>query len=489
MAPAQGHVFVVHGRIELLAHDAAIIPTDAGFDAVDRWAAVVGDDAEAVRPATWGQPGVRHARGTERLWFLDVGRRSGDGLPWLLDGVHGVLTEVATTLGGTDRRALPLVVLPVVGIGAGGFGDERGAVIRGLLDVAEEVVREHPVDIAFVTPDPAVHGAVQHLRRQRAQWPLVAGKLDLVRALADRARSGELALFLGAGVSIPAGLPSWRGLLQECVKRSPDVAASQLDGLDPLDQAELLRRAMGEDFEKTIAELCTTQQHAIAHALLASLGCHEVVTTNFDRCFELAAEAASSTPTLVMPWEVPHGRQPWLLKLHGDADRPGSIVLTRRHFVRYDASSRPAASVLQALLLTRHLLVVGASLTDDNLLRLTHEVASFRGQHGTPQVYGTVLDVEEPGNRQRLWAGELDWLSMPGPDLPARARSLEVFLDVLAAHTAADTSWVLDERFEALLADEDRGTAARARALAASLPDRAPWADLRRGLASHGARQ
>jgi hypothetical protein len=87
------------------------------------------------------------------------------GLSWLLEGVHVVLEEIATTVRPAAGRVLPLVVLPVVGIGAGGF-DDRGAVIRGLLDVADDVVRRHAVDIAFVTPDPAV----QHLRRKRGDW-------------------------------------------------------------------------------------------------------------------------------------------------------------------------------------------------------------------------------------------------------------------------------------------------------------------------------
>jgi hypothetical protein len=97
-------------------------------------------------------------------------------------------------------------------------------------------------------------------------------------------------------------------------------------------------------------------------------------------------------------------------------------VLARRDFVRQEALARPLASVLEAVLLTRHLLIVGASLTDDTMLRLTHEVADFRAEHGAgKQPFGTVLDVEAAGVRQRLWTGELDRVRIPGT-CPGRAR-------------------------------------------------------------------
>jgi hypothetical protein len=140
------------------------------------------------------------------------------------------------------------------------------------------------------------------------------------------------------------------------------------------------------------------------------------------------------------------------------------------------------------MMLTRHLLIVGASLTDDNVLRLAHEVADVRPREGDePEPFGTVLDVEAPGVRQQLWRGELDWVSLPGDHLPQRARALDIFLDAVDAHATTDASWVLDDRFEALLSDDDTEVARQARALRDTLPDRAPWRTLRGELDRHGA--
>jgi hypothetical protein len=482
----RGHVFAVHGRIELLRHDAVVVPTGPRLQASRTWRPLLGGHDHRRPRSGRAAPGVRYGRGTDTVWLLDVERPPGAGLPWLLDGVREVLEEIAAVVRCDPRRVLPLVVLPVLGIGAGGFGDDRGAVIRGLLDVADDVVRAHAVDIAFVTPDPAVYGAVQHLRRLQRRWPLDAVLLEAAATLADRARSGELALFFGAGVSIPAGLPSWRELLCACLQACPDLDTADFHSLQPLDQGELLRRVLGDRFGPIVAQRSTADRHALGHALLAALGCTEAATTNYDQCFELAAAGAGTAPR-VMPWEIPHGRAPWLLKLNGDVGHPQSIVLARRDFLRHEALARPSASVLESMMMTRHLLIVGASLTDDNVLRLTHEVAGFRAEHGSEQQpFGTVLDVEASGARQQLWTGELNWLVMPGTDLPERARTLDIFLDALAAQAGTDASWVLDERFEALLEEGDTDTARRIRALGRKIEDREPWRGLRAALARHG---
>ncbi len=39
---------------------------------------------------------------------------------------------------------------------------------------------------------------------------------------------------------------------------------------------------------------------------------------------------------------------------------------------------------------------------------------------------------------------------MKGHDIQDRARTLEIFLDAVAAHASDDASWFLDERFDAL---------------------------------------
>jgi hypothetical protein len=177
-----------------------------------------------------------------------------------------------------------------------------------------------------------------------------------------------------------------------------------------------------------------------------------------------------------------------VLKLHGDAERPETVTLTRRDLVRFDARARPAGALLQALLLTRHLLLVGASLDDDNVVRLVREVEVFREECGLSGPVATVLDVEDDAARRELWEGQLRWLTLPGADVPERARALEIFLDAVAWHAADTGSWLLDPRFAGLLDAPGRRAADSGRRLRTEVEGRGEeWEGLRSALDRAGA--
>ena len=280
---------------------------------------------------------------------------------------------------------------------------------------------------------------------------------------------------MGAGVSVPSGLPSWEELLE---RLSEGLELPEgFDKLGDLDKAEFIQdqivaspelKSLGDQVGQALGEV---SRPALAHTLLASLGIREAVTTNYDDLYERATRAVGEEAQVVMPWRFPSGSEPWILKMHGDRRYPESIVLTRQSFVGFDSNSRPAGSIFQGLLLTRHLLFVGVSMTDDNLLRLVHEANSYvrsRSDAKESRVMGTLVDVSNVQARAALWKDQLVWLTMPGDSIEERARRMEIFLDAVAMYASSDTSWVLDKKFESLLSAEVRGQADQLRKIAHS---------------------
>jgi hypothetical protein len=268
-----------------------------------------------------------------------------------------------------------------------------------------------------------------------------------------------------------AGLPSWSGLLKALAQQvAIDYDEKTWKSLSPLDAAELLRRAAQKKFPElanalgrlVAEEIRPVQRYALSHVLLASLRCEQVITTNFDRLYEKASEAiGASKPVVVLPQTTGReltqaGGGGWLLKLHGDVGDEKSIVLDRRSFVTYDARRRPLGGILQTTLLTKHLLVVGASMTDDNVIRLIHEVAELSEQSGkTPQL-GTVLTLRKDTLQEDLWEPEFSYVDLSnGEDLPQAARNLEVFLDDVAMHATTINRHLLATSYDSLLADPD----------------------------------
>ncbi|HEU4568926.1 MAG TPA: SIR2 family protein, partial [Marmoricola sp.] len=340
-----GHLFLVHGRVESLVHDAALVPTNDAFDIEPTWRPVLEmEDPARLRPPGWPREGSGRAADGRAIWFVSVG----PGLS--TDDLVARVVHTARRVAGADlqparNRVKRLLAVPVLGIEGGGHDRNRGEVVRQLLESLVEVVAALDLDIAVITPERSVHAAAQHVRGQPAPAGFSPGLRAEAARLGGLARSGELALFFGAGVSVPAGLPAWREMLEALAARA-EVSAEALAGLGPLDQAQLLQRRL-PDLDDQIAEAAQRHhQPSLAHALLAGLRCREAVTTNYDRLYETAVAATDRGRPCVLPWEAAVGASAWVLKLHGDVTVPESVTFTRRDYVRFDARTRPAGALL-----------------------------------------------------------------------------------------------------------------------------------------------
>ena len=473
-----GHLFLVHGKIEELTHDAALVPVASTMHFNEIWKPLLGEWPSA--PSTWSD-GWGRIEGTEQ-WLVQVG----DGvyarvLERLSKAVRDVGSRALHPLG---DRAKPLVALPVLGIGHGGHQYEQGRVLKLLIEHLTKLAESTDLDLALVTPDASVFAAAQYIRRRTHES---SDKVDRVaKELGERARNDELALFIGAGASMPAGLPSWSELIKQLAIGVPGAESEAFRALGATDQAELIQATAGDALKQQVADIVrAAPRPALIHGLLAGMGVRNTVTTNYDRFYERAVQASGRTMESVLPWASAVGSERWALKLHGDVEHPDSIVLTRRHMLTYDAHNRPSAALLQSVLLTKHLLVIGTSLTDDNVLRLAYEVQAYRVHHRpeSKETFGTQLDASAEGDRlrARLWEGQLDWVCLADLRAESPRRALELVLDRAGMYSTKNASWLLDERFAGLLADEgDRELASKARELVevARRRDPATWGPL-----------
>jgi hypothetical protein len=472
---------VVHGDLALLECDVAVVPTDALLRVEPSWRGLVTEDeARAGAPDGWaGGPGARS---------LDLGRRDGRGphrvlvevategsrpVQWYVDGVRDALDRARRACRASAGRCRPLLALPLVGTGLGGSAGRRGDLIPPLLDLLEEVASDGP-DLALVTYNRSDYAAVQAARAERGRLPEPFEE-HAVR-LASLAARDDLVPFIGAGVSAAAGLPAWWELLERVAEAGQLLSEDErqdadrrralrdsLRGLGTLDAAELLRTVLGHDAVDAVVREVDADRHSLSHGLLASLRSRRAVTTNYDRLYELACHRplADRGGLAVLPWDSADLERSWLLKLHGDVERPDSIVLSRGDVVGYDTTRKPLASLLQAQMLTGHLLFVGSSMTDDAVVRLAWEVRELFRAWGAPvRVVGTVLGLHEEPLRARLWQDVLTFVPLAplaeqddeesGADPQGL---LPVFLDRLAQLASWERSFLLDPRYEGMVAD------------------------------------
>jgi hypothetical protein len=144
---------------------------------------------------------------------------------------------------------------------------------------------------------------------------------------------GRALTFAGPRRRLPAGTPGRDvGRPRPALQGSPGNAAAPITAL-PIFLPPLATRLRGGAgaLQRGVVKIIRGGGHhySLSHALLAGLPVREVVTTNYDRLFETAWEAAAAEPladqsTFHVPCRtsvIPHDIQPhaarWLLKLHG----------------------------------------------------------------------------------------------------------------------------------------------------------------------------
>jgi hypothetical protein len=205
-----------------------------------------------------------------------------------------------------------------------------------------------------------------------------------VRELANAIRENGALLFVGAGVSMNLGVPSWRELTDHmalALGLDPEEFARQGD---PQTLAEYyvlqtgtigpLRSWMDVEWHRDAAEKVRRSE---IHRLIVELAFPVIYTTNYDRYLELAHEALGVRYTKVATLGEMRSPEPGItqiVKFHGDFEDDSSIVLTESsHFERLPLEG-PLDLKLRADLLGRVALFIGYSVSDVSVRYLIYRL-------------------------------------------------------------------------------------------------------------------
>lgn len=207
--------------------------------------------------------------------------------------------------------------------------------------------------------------------------------------LAKAQRNGDLILFAGAGISMPAGLPSWvqlaRALVDEATHRAThDVAEmNRLIGLEKLVEAiSLAKRALGDShffrFVETRLDDAALSIPDVAHAIAEvapSLRC--IITTNIDRLIARALrgewpEIARITPDLAQ-------RRHYVLSLHGSLFDHSTWVFSRGDYDAAINATPLMTDYLGTVFKSASVLFVGFGHSDENIGNVFARIRALSG--------------------------------------------------------------------------------------------------------------
>ena len=222
------------------------------------------------------------------------------------------------------------------------------------------------------------------------------GKVDFPEPVVAAARSRELVVFAGAGVSMgkPAGLPGFRELAEKIarpeekneldIKRAldrngPDVYLGRLKN-----RGVVVHARASKILSETAADF--SELHRVLLGFYPRPDLVRVVTTNFDLLFEQAAkdvfsEFAPETPKVYWFPELPvKSNFRGIVHLHGDVEHFSDMVLTDEDFGAAYLGREPRAQrFVIDLLSTNTLLFVGYSGDDVIFRYLTRGLSSAEG--------------------------------------------------------------------------------------------------------------
>lgn len=244
--------------------------------------------------------------------------------------------------------------------------------------------------------------------------PPVPRELAELRGILAR---GELVLFVGAGVSRSAGLPTWQGLVSQLVDvaRTTGAFPQQLAEIDNLVGEGKLIDAMTElesaltpaGFGREVEQILDDSQIAnlppIFHALAGlSPRLRGVITTNLDRLLERAF-GGGWTPH-ARPVADLATREKWIFKLHGTLPERSTWVLTRAQY-RHAIYADPLQQALVHGLFWGGLrmLFVGFGLQDPDFDAVLDKLSAL-AQHQAPRHFALVDRATVTQERRRRLA-------------------------------------------------------------------------------------
>ena len=256
---------------------------------------------------------------------------------------------------------------------------------------------------------------------------LIQPPASLVQYLTE----GRCVLFVGAGLSASAGLPGWGDLLKGMLEviRGDDSTRSDLDELQRLfdlgrflQVADYCKDRLGKTrYQEYLAERLqpTSTETPEAHQHISRLPFRAIVTTNYDSLLEdsyfFETRRRPKAPTHVdkdVLGTLLFDRAFFILKAHGDINRPATVVLTARDYREIIHQNPAFNAMFSALLMTNAVLFLGYSLGDPDLnLLLDSQLSAFSDR--VPPRYALMMDVGEVQRTVMKQSAGIDVQSFP----------------------------------------------------------------------------
>ena len=228
-------------------------------------------------------------------------------------------------------------------------------------------------------------------------------------SLRESLARGEVTAFVGAGLSVGAGLPGWYGLVSELAGRinhpMPPREWITAEALIDAAQAYINQEGLHSLVMFLKRRLDTTgKSPTAAHRALTRLPISLVFTANYDNLLERAyQEAGIPAQVVVRDGSIPYMRRDPgsvnIVKLYGDLDQENTLVLARQQYEGYFIQRPQMVKLLEVELARSNMLYLGWSHSDPHFNLVFGETLSRYGQN-LRRGYAVMFDVNSAQQRE-----------------------------------------------------------------------------------------
>jgi len=257
---------------------------------------------------------------------------------------------------------------------------------------------------------------------------------DIPGSLREAYAHRRCSLYVGAGLSQGAGLPSWAGLLHELIDYTDSNLPAFRDRVpeyrklvdDPskflmlaTELKEVLLGSFNDYIDKRFGD--RSLKYTANHELLVRLaGLRFMITTNYDSLIEDAFIAATSKRVPTYNYRQVGTVQRHLVKqeffifkAHGDAETVGEgIILTEQDYRKLMFEQRAYQSLLASMFTMTTMIFVGASMADPELRLLLQFISSAFETDG-PQHFAVMAEEDMGMVEMERWRKDFNVQFIP----------------------------------------------------------------------------
>jgi len=208
-------------------------------------------------------------------------------------------------------------------------------------------------------------------------------KQRAIYLLAEEINKNRLIIFVGAGCSISAGLPSWKEMIEDLLKKY----SIPTEDTNLIRLASRLEREIGVlKFREEVADRLRTSYNVIPsiYDFLVPVNINLFITTNYDHLLEDSFRKNGYSPIVIVDDKDLPSINPikkTIVKLHGDIDSPVSMVISSLDYAKYKTKRRGFVEYLNTVMSQNSVLLLGTSFDDPRLKEVDDHILDLFGEY------------------------------------------------------------------------------------------------------------